>query len=131
MAKKKTSGSKAAETDRNESIDFEAAMEEIQTIVEDLESGSLGLTESLQHYETGVKRLEQCHAALAAAEQRVRVLSGFDENGYAQTDPLPEGTTEPSKRPQSTQIQQAAAGPKAKRVPPGSDQAIDENQELF
>ncbi len=76
----------------DEAIDFEAALVEVETIVAKLESGALGLTESLGQYETGIKRLKQCHRLLAAAEQRVSVLAGFDADGNSISETLDELT---------------------------------------
>ena len=55
-----------------------------------LESGELGLTDSLEQYETGIKHLKRCHALLDAAQQRVSVLSGFDAEGNPVAPPLEE-----------------------------------------
>ncbi|NNE01103.1 MAG: exodeoxyribonuclease VII small subunit [Pirellulaceae bacterium] len=75
MAKKKRTSS---DTD---SVDFESAMKEVEQIVMKLESGEAGLTESLEFYERGIKRLKQCHKLLHQAERRVTLLSGFDADG--------------------------------------------------
>ena len=55
-----------------------------------LESGELGLTESLEEYETGIKQLKRCHTLLDAAEQRVSLLSGFDAEGNPIAPPMDE-----------------------------------------
>ena len=86
MAKKKSSATDPAnETDSSE-IDFEQAVGEVQLIVNELESGELGLSESLLHYERGIKRLNQCHGLLEAAERKVTLLSGFDADGNPVTE---------------------------------------------
>jgi exodeoxyribonuclease VII small subunit len=83
MAKKKAASSKAA-------ISFEEAISTIETIVDKLESGELDLTDSLKQYETGIKRLRQCHEILEKAEQKVTLLSGFDADGNPVTESMPE-----------------------------------------
>ncbi|KAA1259552.1 Exodeoxyribonuclease 7 small subunit [Rubripirellula obstinata] len=83
MAKKKTASSK-------DSPNFEEAIATIETIVGKLESGELDLTDSLEQYETGIKRLRQCHEILEKAEQKVTLLSGFDADGNPATEPMPE-----------------------------------------
>ena len=40
---------------------FEEALEDLRTIVHELETGQLGLSESLDRYESGIKGLKQCH----------------------------------------------------------------------
>lgn len=81
MAKKKAAKSPA------ETLGFEQSLKEVEQIVGQLESGELGLTDSLENYERGIGHLKQCHALLDAAEQRVSVLSGFDADGNPVTEP--------------------------------------------
>lgn len=75
-------------------VDFEHSLREVEQIVALLESGELGLTESLNQYETGVRELKRCHALLEAAEQKVCLLSGFDADGNPITEPLNDETGE-------------------------------------
>lgn len=100
MAKKKSAESASPKFDVEsatqsinddvDKMDFEDALSEVEQIVAELETGDLGLTESLGQYEVGVRRLKQCHAMLAEAEQRVSVLAGFDADGNPVTEPLDE-----------------------------------------
>jgi exodeoxyribonuclease VII small subunit len=71
---------RAAKTDED-SVDFETSLEKAEEILTRLESGELGLTESLEQYETGIRQLKRCHSLLDGAEQRVSMLSGFDADG--------------------------------------------------
>ena len=41
-------------------INFEKALEELESIVEDLESGDLSLENSLKSFEKGIKLARQC-----------------------------------------------------------------------
>ena len=84
MAKKKAARPKTS------TLDFESAMVDIETIVTQLESGDLDLTQSLEQYEQGIQRLRQCHQILEAAEQKITLLSGFDTDGNPITEALPE-----------------------------------------
>lgn len=54
--------------------DFEAALTELESIVEALEQGDLSLDESLQRFERGVQLTRACQAALKNAEQKVEIL---------------------------------------------------------
>lgn len=54
---------------------FEQNLQELETLVEALESGDLSLEESLNHFEKGVKKTQACQEALAAAEQKVKILT--------------------------------------------------------
>lgn len=53
---------------------FEAALQELEAIVQSMESGAAPLEESLATYARGVALLKQCQETLAAAEQRIRIL---------------------------------------------------------
>ncbi|MDR3214125.1 MAG: exodeoxyribonuclease VII small subunit [Azoarcus sp.] len=55
---------------------FETAVAELETIVRQLEAGSLPLEQALEHYRRGAALLRQCQNRLDAAEQQVRILEG-------------------------------------------------------
>ena len=60
---------------------FEEALAELGRIVAGLESGSLGLSESIAAYERGVALVRRLHDELARVEARVSVLVRIDEEG--------------------------------------------------
>jgi exodeoxyribonuclease VII small subunit len=66
--------------DKPEELSFEEALVELDRMVRELEEGRLGLEESLARYEQGVGLVRQCYARLRAAEQKILLLSGTDEN---------------------------------------------------
>jgi len=53
---------------------LEKSLEELETLVEQLESGDLSLEEALKHFERGVKLTRECQTALKEAEQKVEIL---------------------------------------------------------
>ena len=53
---------------------FEEHLQALQQLVDELESGSLSLEDSLERYQDGVKRLKTCYGMLKKAEDQVRVL---------------------------------------------------------
>lgn len=55
---------------------FEAAVAELEAIVQDMEAGSLSLEDALARYQRGVGLLKFCQDTLAQADQRVRQLEG-------------------------------------------------------
>ena len=67
-------------------INFEKALEELEGIVEDLESGDLSLENSLKSFEKGIKLARQCQEQLSKAELKVQKL--IEENGELKTAPL-------------------------------------------
>ena len=54
--------------------DFEAALAELEALVEKMEQGDLSLDESLQQFERGVQLTRSCQRALKEAEQKVQIL---------------------------------------------------------
>jgi exodeoxyribonuclease VII small subunit len=53
---------------------FESAMEEIEQVVEQIESGELSLEESLAAYEKGVGLVKFCYQKLNEVEKRIELL---------------------------------------------------------
>ncbi|HFE48059.1 MAG TPA: exodeoxyribonuclease VII small subunit [Chromatiaceae bacterium] len=60
---------------RKKQPSFEEAIAELETLVEQLESGELTLDESLQTFEKGIALTRVTQQALETAEQKVRILS--------------------------------------------------------
>jgi exodeoxyribonuclease VII small subunit len=87
MAKKK----KLARAESSES--FEVSLAELESIVAELESGSLPLADALARYEVGVKHLSMCQRLLERAERRIELLSGVDANGNPITRPFDDAET--------------------------------------
>ena len=81
---------------------FEDALERLEEIVHSLEEGDIGLNESLERYEEGVKLLRQSYELLQRAERRIELLSGVDAEGNPITQPFDDTATidqdEPGKR---------------------------------
>ena len=60
---------------------FEEGLATLSDLVVRLESGSLGLSDSIDAYERGVAILRLLHQELSQAEERVSVLVRIDEEG--------------------------------------------------
>lgn len=71
-----------------ETPSFEAALAELQTIVMDLETGRVGLEESLARFERGVTLLKLCQQTLEKTEQRIELLVGKHADGTPLTQPF-------------------------------------------
>jgi len=63
---------------KKQGVDFEAALEELEGLVERMEEGDLSLEESLKTYERGIELSRACQKSLDAAEQRIQILSEKD-----------------------------------------------------
>jgi exodeoxyribonuclease VII small subunit len=55
---------------------FEAALAELDELVEKMENGQLPLEESLSAYQRGTELLKFCDNVLKEAEQKIKVLDG-------------------------------------------------------
>ena len=66
--------------------DFEKSLQHLEKIVSKMESGELGLEESLEQFEQGIKLAKTCQDTLANAEIRVEQL--IEKNGLQQTVPF-------------------------------------------
>lgn|SRR3989338_7551728 len=58
-----------------EDLKFEKALERLEKIVEDLESGNMPLEDALKKYEEGVKLSRLCAQKLAQTESKIEVLT--------------------------------------------------------
>jgi exodeoxyribonuclease VII small subunit len=55
---------------------FEAAIDELESLVASLENGSLPLADSLAAYKRGAELLKYAQGELAQVEQQVKILEG-------------------------------------------------------
>jgi exodeoxyribonuclease VII small subunit len=55
-------------------INLEKSIADLETLVDELESGDLPLEKAMKKFEEGIKLTRQCQAALKEAEQKVEVL---------------------------------------------------------
>jgi len=58
----------------NQKTSFEAAMQELEEIVVEMEKGDIPLEESLKKFERGIQLARQSQQQLKAAEQKVQIL---------------------------------------------------------
>ncbi|MCL5049082.1 MAG: exodeoxyribonuclease VII small subunit [Firmicutes bacterium] len=66
-------------TDPDQQVNFEQAMQELEGIIRELESGDLSLESSLAKFERAVALTRLSQAKLASAEQKVQQL--LQQNG--------------------------------------------------
>ena len=66
-----TTKAKAAGTDLN----FETAMDRLEKIVEQMESGQLPLEDLIVRYEEGMNLVKVCQERLASAEQKIEIIA--------------------------------------------------------
>ena len=56
-------------------LNFEGAMDRLEEIVEQMESGKMMLEELIGRYEEGMKLVKVCQERLASAEQRIEIIT--------------------------------------------------------
>ena len=71
---------------------FEQAMDNLEGIVERIESGRIGLAESIAEYEKGVKLIKQCRTILEAAEKKIQLLARGEDDKLEPDGELKEET---------------------------------------
>ena len=70
-----------AEQDNNDKFNFEASLNELEKLVDALETGDLSLEQSLQDFERGINLTRACQSALTEAQQKVQIL--LEKNGQS------------------------------------------------
>jgi exodeoxyribonuclease VII small subunit len=90
-----TTKAKAAGTDLN----FETAMDRLEKIVEQMESGQLPLEDLIVRYEEGMNLVKVCQERLASAEQKIEIIArnnagkpvvkDFEPNAEPRSEPKP------------------------------------------
>ena len=63
-------------------LNLEKSLEQLESLIDELESGDLPLDTAMRKFEEGIKLTRSCQAALKDAEQRVEILlknSGGEE----------------------------------------------------
>lgn len=71
-----------------EKLSFEQALQRLEQVVRQLETGDLSLDSALALFQEGVALARQCGTQLDAAEARIEKL--LEQNGEAVTVPLDE-----------------------------------------
>jgi exodeoxyribonuclease VII small subunit len=69
-------------------MSFEAALAELEGIVEKLEAGKVSLEESIAIYERGEKLKTHCDKLLKAAEARIEKITVGADGSASGTEPL-------------------------------------------
>ena len=67
-------------------IQFEAAISELNDLIEKMEQGKGTLEESLANFEKGVQLTRVCQQAIKDAEQKIQVL--VEKNGQVSLEPF-------------------------------------------
>ena len=66
---------------------FEESLKKLESIADRIEQGQVGLEESIQLYEEGMKLAKQCRTALEKAEQRIQQLQATERESEPKVEP--------------------------------------------
>lgn len=58
----------------SKTVNLEKTLADLETLVEELESGDLPLDKAMKKFEQGIKLTSSCQTALKDAEQKVEIL---------------------------------------------------------
>ena len=75
-----------------ENLSFEESMQELESIVKQMELGELPLEDALQRFERGIQLARHSQQKLKQAEQKVQILMG--QNDQASLQPFDQGESE-------------------------------------
>lgn len=98
-------------------LSFEAAVSQLEAIVEALEQGEPSLAAALAKYENGVQLLTRCYGLLEKAERSVAVLTGVDAEGTPTTQPFDDAATFAADSPRAGKAARPAAVPSVEPPP--------------
>ncbi len=98
---------------------FEEALQQLESIARQIESGQIGLEDSISRYEEGMGLIRHCRDVLARAEMRIQKIQ-LDDDGRVQSEALsdPTGSAGPSGGGDSAS---AAGGAEQSSAPGGAD----------
>ena len=68
------SNKESSQPNEEEAVDFESALEQLESLVASMESGDLTLEQSLAAFEEGVALTKKCQKALQDARDRIDQL---------------------------------------------------------
>lgn len=66
---------KAQKKEISASIDFEQSLDQLNQLIEKMETGHLSLEASLKYFEEGITLIRQCQQTLNIAEQKIQILT--------------------------------------------------------
>ena len=74
---------------KQKKLTFEEALARLEEIVGLMEEGKCPLDEALKRYEEGVKLVNFCEKTLDAAEKKIEILTGGEDEGSPRRKPFP------------------------------------------
>jgi len=100
-----------------EGLTFEAALAQLDSLIEKLEAGSIALDDAISAYERGTKLARHCEALLDRTERRVTALV-VSSDGTTREAPLQVTADEPPEPATPVLFPREQARPRAVHVDP-------------
>jgi exodeoxyribonuclease VII small subunit len=109
---------------------FEQAMEELESILHDMDNERLPLEEMIEKYDRGTKLLQVCQSRLQAAQQKVELINAARNGQTASLSPLVASSaalpeTEPTPTPAPAG---GSAAPRSRKSAPRATESEDDNE---
>jgi len=79
------------QSQKNESLNFEEAIERLENIIEKMEGERIPLEELLKDYEEGTRLLNACKEKINTAKEKVEKINKSLNEDMPSLDPLDEG----------------------------------------
>lgn len=67
-------------------LNYEEAIKELESILEQLDNGECSLDESLEKYKTGIRLYKHCNKILSKAEAEIKIVLEDEEKSLEQLD---------------------------------------------
>lgn len=109
---------------------FEGAMDRLETIVEQMENARLPLEDLIRYYEEGTRLVKTCTDQLAAAEQRIELITR-DAAGQARAVPFDPAAAAPAPEPPPVATKTRTTPPPKASEPLPAPSARDHEVSLF
>ena len=77
---------------------FEDHLKQVEDVVKALEGGKIGLEESIQKYEAGIKALRHCYGILEQAEKKIQLLVKDKDGALGTKDFDPDSSGKSSRK---------------------------------
>jgi exodeoxyribonuclease VII small subunit len=78
---------------KSEKMSFEDALGRLEELIDQIESGEIGLEESLKRYEQGTELIKRCRAVLDGAQRKIAELAAGPDGGLAVDEGENQGET--------------------------------------
>lgn len=75
-------------TKKDNALDIDNSLVELETLVDRLEQGGMSMEESLSEFARGVELTRHCQQSLEKAEQRIKLLTRDTSTGEESLEPI-------------------------------------------